>query len=148
MDAEEVGNAVDRADAALAELGPDASAKMRERLTAWSLRIKGYSIYNIADELHLSVGAVHADIKWCLANLPAAYESTESFRHMAMDALDEQLARLQSGRNGEPPTDTAERVIVAIRDMQAKLLGAYAPTKVDASVKTQYEVLGIEADKL
>ena len=114
------------------------------RVRAWNLRLRGYSIQEIGEELRISIGSAHSDLKWCHENLPPAYETAEDFKRISLQQLDAQYRRVTSGRNGEPPTDIAERVAIAIKDAQAKLLGAYAPTRVDATVQTQYEIVGVE----
>lgn len=113
------------------------------RVRAWRLRLAGYSILDIAEELGVSVGTAHADLKWAMANLTSAYESAEAFRHLSIPQLEEQYRRLL-----EMGTESSHRVALAVKDMQAKLLGAYAPTKVDATVKTQYQIVGVDTEQI
>lgn len=111
------------------------------RVRVWDLRVRGHSITQIAALLECSIGTVHADLRWCLTNLPAAYESTQDFRVVTIARLDEMIERLTSN-----PTDTGNKTVLMAQDMQAKLLGAYAPTKVDATVHTQYSIIGVPVE--
>lgn len=108
------------------------------RIRAWRLKLAGYSYLDIAEEMGISSGAAHKYVKWAMENLPSAYSSAEEFKHISLEGLDEQYKRLvQMG---------SYKVALQVRDMQAKLLGAYAPTKVDATVRTQYEIVGVDTD--
>lgn len=139
-------NAVERANEAV--LAADSTLELR-RARAWKLRVDGYSVQDIAAELKVSHGTAHGDIKWCIKNLPAAYESAADFRHVALPRLDEMYRRLTTGRTivvddvvvNESPTETAMRVALATLDLQAKLLGAHAATKVDIESKTVHYVV-------
>jgi hypothetical protein len=146
-------DAVERADEAV---NAASSTLELRRAKAWKLRVDGYSVQDIAAELNVSHGTAHADVRWCLDNLPAAYESAEDFRRVALPRLDDQYRRLTAGRTviieGEPvvesPTETAMRVAQSALDLQAKLLGAYAPSKVDGSVVVKYELAGVDTDDI
>lgn len=126
------------------------------RCRAWKLRLMGYGIEHIAEELRVSHGTAQADVRWALDHLPSAYESAEDFRRITLKQLDDQFRRLtqereiidnETGRVIKlPPTETAERVALANKDLQAKLLGAYAPSKVDGSVVVKYSLAGVDVD--
>lgn len=138
-----------RAEDALNALDENADPRLKRRLEAWNLRIRGHAIEQIAALMNVSVGTAHADIRWCLDHLPAAYESAQDFRTVAVRRLDEQYLMLTApGPAGEPPSETALRVAQAAQDMQAKLLGAYAPTKVDGSMTVKTVLVGIDADEI
>lgn len=149
-------NAIERADQAIDDATQLDDEKMLERTKAWKLRVTGYNIQDIAEELGISVGTAHADVRWCLDNLPAAYESAEDFRRVALPRLDEQYRRLTAGRTitiegepvYEPPTETAMRVAQSALDLQAKLLGAYAPSRIDGSVTVKTVLAGVDVDEL
>lgn len=113
------------------------------RVRAWRLRLSGYSIQDIADEMNCSVSTAHGYIKWAMENLPSAYTTAEEFRHVSLSQLEQQYKRLV-----EMDTEGSVRVALQVKDMQAKLLGAYAPTKVDATVKTQYQIVGVDTEQL
>ena len=142
-------DAIERADEAVTAASQLDDAKMLERAKAWKLRVDGYSVQDIAAELGISVGTAHADVQWCIKNLPAAYESAVDFRHVALPRLDEMYRRLTTGRTvvvddvvvHESPTETAMRVALSALDLQAKLLGAHAATKVDIESKTVHYVV-------
>ena len=139
-------DAVERADEAI--LAAESALELR-RAKAWKLRVDGYSVQDIAAELGISHGTAHADVQWCIKNLPAAYESAVDFRHVALPRLDEMYRRLTTGRTvvvddvvvHESPTETAMRVALSALDLQAKLLGAHAATKVDIESKTVHYVV-------
>jgi DNA-directed RNA polymerase specialized sigma24 family protein len=122
--------------------------KLIERISAWKLRIQGYSIVDIAEELDIGIGTAHKDVKWCIANLPAAYETAEDFKHVSLEQLEKQYKRVMAGRDGEPPTEIAERVGVAIKELQARLLGALSPTRVDSSMKLEYNITGVKTEEI
>ncbi len=113
------------------------------RVKVWELRVKGHSVIQIATLLDCSFGTAHADLQWCLKNLPAAYESTQDFRSITLARLDEMIEHLQENRS-----DAGNKTLIAAQDMQAKLLGAYAPTRIDANVKTQYEIVGVNVEEM
>lgn len=139
-----VDKALDLIDTELERVEREGNYKLIERVKAWQLRIKGYSIIDIADELGISVGTAHADVRWCIDHLPPAFETTEDFRRISLQQLEKQYERVTAGRNGEPPTEIAERVGIAIKDLQAKILGALAPTRIDSSIKLEYNITGVD----
>ncbi len=117
--------------------------KFKERVNAWRLRLVGYSMIDIAEELGISVGTAHADVHWAQEHLASAYESAEAFRRVSLPQLDQQYRELLAMR-----TETAHRVAMGVKDLQAKLLGAYAPTRIDANIKTQYEIVDVNTKEL
>lgn len=139
--------AMERIERALKRVDED-DYKAVERLNTWKLRIQGYTIVDIAEELDIAVGTAHKNIQWCLKNLPAAFETVEDFKRIALSQLEKQYQRVTSERNGEPPTEIAERVGVAIKELQAKILGALSPTKVDSSMRLEYNITGVKTEEI
>jgi hypothetical protein len=137
-----VEHVIQRAEAALISTTDPIE---RRRLTIWKLRIQGYTLVNIAEQLGISYGTAHADMQWCYKNAPMAYESAEEFRHIGIAQLEQQYQMLVTPRvildttetgdiveRVEAPSLMALKVAQSAKDMQAKLLGAYAPTRVEA----------------
>lgn len=129
------------------------------RAKAWKLRILGYSIHDIAEELNVAVSTAHADVRWCLDNYPPAYETAEDFRRVSLLQLDRQYRMLMDGRlkydeDGQPvlgadgkqmrdePNESAQRVAMGVKELAAKMLGALAPREIsgDITVRTALEL--------
>lgn len=138
-----------RIDQALESIDPSDETTLR-RLKAWKLRLHGYSHEDIADALEVGIATAYRDIRWCIDNLPPAFESAEDFRRISLKRLEQQvtrlITRLQSGASENP--DVTERVLIAVQDTQAKLLGAYAPSRIDSSVTVKTELVGIPLDQV
>lgn len=140
---------VHRADQTLAELD-SSDPVMQRRAKAWRMRLDSYALQDIAESLGVSFGTAQADIQWCLKNYPPAYESADDFRRITILQLEGAKHRLWCrlmSRDTDNP-DITERVLMSAQDMQAKLLGAYAPSRVDSSVVVRTELVGVETDKL
>jgi len=105
--------------------------------------VLGHSIEQVADLLGISIATAWRDLRWCLDNVPAAYENAEDYRRVSLRRLDEMIRRHQLSTS-----DAGDRTILAVADMQAKLLGAYAPSKVDASVTVRTELAGVDVGEL
>lgn len=117
---------------------------LKRRINAWKMRLLGHSFITIAEELDVSIGTAHADVRWCHENLPLAFDSTQDFRHIALERIESWFVALaEACARGD---DSAIKTSNMLTDMQAKLLGGYAPTRVDATVRTQYEIIGVNTD--
>lgn len=121
----------------------------RRRMIVYRLRVKGYTLETIAEEMNISVGTAYADLEWCFANLPPVFANAEDFRRVSVPQLEgmfEQLVTpqvvLEQTETGETvqrlqmPSVQALRTAKEIKDTQAKLLGAYKPVVVDDGAET------------
>lgn len=117
---------------------------LRRRMTVYRLRLSGYTIHWIAEELNISGGTAHADMQWCYQNLPPAYANADEFRFISIGQLEQQYQRVMTPRvvletteTGETiervelPSLVAEKVARELKAEQAKLLGAYKTVSVD-----------------
>lgn len=104
------------------------------RARAWKLRISGYSLAEIAEELHYSTRGACEDIQWCQENYPPAYETVDDFRRASLATLDAQIKRLVKRLEQGDGTDTTEHVLQKAREQQARLLGAFMPMGLNADV--------------
>lgn len=151
MDDEEathVDHAMERAEDGIRESLETDNHIAQRRARVWKMRIMGYSVAEIAEELKCAFGTAHGDIKWCLKNYPPAYESADELRHVSLERLDAQYRRVLSPRprydeqanvvGYDPPMERGELIAQRALDMMHKLLGAYAPTRVETGV-TQRE---------
>jgi hypothetical protein len=135
-----VDGVVERVEAAL--VGVENPVEKR-RLTVYRLRTMGYKLEDIAAELKVAYGTVRRDLDWCFENLPAAFANAEQFRHIALSTAEDQIQRLTDRlRSGTQNPDVTERVLLSVRDYQAKLLGAMAPREIsgDITVRTALEL--------
>lgn len=150
-----IARAVERADALMAtmtESGPHGDL-MRRRVKAWSLRIKGYDYATIAEKNGCSFGTAYLDVRWCLDNLPAAYDTIEDFRTISMARLDQMIQQLAprgeelNEADGETDLDRA-RLRAQLIKQQGELLGIQHQVKVQADTTVRYEVAGIDPGQL
>jgi hypothetical protein len=114
------------------------------RMNVWRLRMQGMMHIDIAEELAVSPQTVLNDLVWILENLPPTYHSAIHFRRISMEQLERMFYQLEPVRD----TPIGSRASVAIKDMQAKLLGAYAPTKVNADLSVNYSIEGVNTKEL
>lgn len=127
------------------------SGLLKRRIEVWKLRIKGYTLLDIAERLGVSYGTAQGDYRWALENIPPAFASREEFMRLSLQRLEWQvkmlgqtLERLQA--EGEDDIAT-HRTILAVQDMQAKLLGAYT-VNVDVSTRVNHIYEGVDVDKV
>lgn len=118
------------------------------RVESWKMRIQGWPPYEIAEHFKVSVQTTYADLRWAQENLSSAIDSAEELRRLSLERLDKQYQQLATLRaRAEEIGDGPHRTSVYIMDMQAKLLGAYAPSKVDGSVVVKYVLENISEEE-
>ncbi len=117
---------------------------LKRRITAWKQRLLGRSYLDISESLEVSIGTVHADVRWCHENLPLAFETAQDLRHVALERLESWILALSEAcvRGDEGPIKTS----AMLTDMQFKALGAYAPSRIDATVHTHYELVDVKTE--
>lgn len=121
----------------------------RRRMLVYRLRVMGYTLETIAEELNMSYGTAHGDLEWCFANLPPVFANAEDFRRVSVPQLEGMFEQLVTPQVVLEQTDTGEtiqrlqmpsvqalRTAKEIKDTQAKLLGAYKPVVVDDGAET------------
>lgn len=132
----------------------DVATRAEAQRSAYEMKLKGMSNVAIAEVMGVSPSTISRYVK---AEATAqVLGPAEEYRAMELDRLDRYLSRLEStfhdcdheeelaewaenGRNGAPPVcrqDIPKSVLAALKvaDHRAKLLGLYAPVKVDAQV--------------
>lgn len=115
----------------------------RRRLTVYRLRILGYTLETIAEEMNMSYETARLDLRWCFNNLPPVYANAEDFRRVSIPQLENIFQMLVTPRtvvqvleSGETlqhvelPSLQALKVAREVKDTQAKLLGAYQAVDV------------------
>jgi transcriptional regulator len=122
---------------AVAPKGKRSEAANERRLQVWRLRIQGWPYEDIARKLGVTNATVCTDLQWCMKNLPATYDTVADFRVVALRRLEDWIREAD---------DISVRV--KLLDTQAKLLGAYAPVRVDAGVQVRHVIVGVEVDRL
>lgn len=116
------------------------------RSNVWRLRVLGYSQTAIATELKIAQQTVSDDLKWCREHLPSVFETIVDFRNVSLARLEHLILKLLT--NDQIAIGDQVRAVAGLVDLQAKLLGGYAPTKVDAAVTVDYQITGIDPKAL
>ena len=107
--------------------------RVDKHLQAYDLRLKGWTIRNIAKELECSVGSVHGWLQNAMNERIA--EAGEDLRKLELDRLDSYLQKVECALD-QPDADLPKLLGTALRvgERRAKLLGLDAPERIDASV--------------
>lgn len=113
---------------------------------AWSLRLKGYNLTHIGEEMGVSFPTAQKYVEWAMENIPSVIESAEDFKRVALDRIEAWVAALEPQRaEGDV---MAYRVSQSLLDQQAKILGVYTQ-RLDVSAHLTYSVEGVDmADDL
>lgn len=138
----------DKLPAVLAELDAEMAnrpERVRKCIEAYKKRLQGYSLWDIAEGMSLSMSTVSRYLEWANENLPVAYCNIDEFIRTSVERLEIQYSQLNKDRMlGDL---VAHRVSAAILDQQAKLLGAYT-VKIEHSGQVEYVIEGVDMDKL
>src|SRR5262245_9869714 len=129
---------------------PRRALAAQRKAAAWSLRVEGKTLREIADAVGISVPRVHGILKEEMERLAqAATEDAAAYRELTLARLEAPFAALwPQAQAGHVPSVNAA---VSILDRQAKLLGLDAParqeTKLTVERMTDAELIA-EAERL
>ena len=109
--------------------------------SALSLRIKGYSFREIAAELDISVSVAHSDVRSAMSGtLKRTQDELDAERELDLHRCDSGLrmtAKILADETLDPESELKLKALdrqIKLQEQRAKLLGLYAPTKVEAEV--------------
>jgi len=108
---------------------------LKRRQEAFALRKGGANYHQIAKQLGFnSPQSAHQYVMEAIKELnETLQEEIAQVRRMELERLDGmQVPFMLAAKTGSPE---AAGVVLRIQDMRARLLGLFAPTKIDASVK-------------
>lgn len=129
----------------LEQIKTQASDKEKIRWDAWQLKIQGYSIDLIAQQLGKSTQTIYLYFEWCMRQLPHVKEQLEEFTRVTVLRLEAQYRQLAIARfKGDI---MAHKVSLDILDQQGKLLGVHKMS-VEIDNRVTYELVGVDMDKL
>jgi hypothetical protein len=116
------------------------------RAKVWRLRVLGFPQSEIGRQLNISPALVHLDLKWCRDNLPSIFETIQDFRNISLARVEEMMLRVMT-------TDTMSikdqvSAVSGLIDVQAKILGGYAPTKQEVGLTVKYQINGVDTEAL
>lgn len=116
-------------------LGNRKQESRRER--ALRLRIAGYSLREIADELDCSIETVHQDVNVSLTKLRAFNDRlAEDLRQLELERLDKMtrvlLRRLDDEKYADKHLESID-TLIKVQARRAKLVGLDAPTRSELS---------------
>lgn len=123
----------------------EAPERLKARIHAWALRLQGYSVADIAEDLGVTNQTAYNHLEWAQKNLPSAHRSAEDFIRTSIDRLEVQYRQLSIGR--ELGSEMAHRVSAALVDQQAKMLGVYT-MKLDVKAEVKYVIDGVDMDQV
>ena len=115
---------------------PDAFDRAQRRADAVKLRAQGMTLREIAAQLGVAVGTVHADIQRALEDVPA--EAVGTLRAVWGDRLD-QGVRLVMDQIKAGNLDAVDK-LVRLTDRAAKLYGLDAPRQVEMMGATDLDL--------
>lgn len=131
--------------AKLEKIKQRASADDKKRWEAYSLRIQGFSVNQIAQQYGVSTQLVYAYWDWCSRQLPEVKEYLDDFVNISVQRLEAQYRQLAIARaKGDI---IAHKVSADLIDQQGKLLGAHK-MHIDVDTKVTYKLEGVNMDEL
>jgi predicted transcriptional regulator len=121
----------------------ETNADYRQRYDAWRMRIEGYPVTAIAQELGVSYVMVYSYLKWIRQEHPEIV--LDEFIDLSLERLDILLLRLAPGvKRGEV---MAIRVSKEIIEAQMKLKGAYNVNH-NVTAQVSFSVEGVDMGKV
>lgn len=113
------------------------------RAEAIKLRVRGKTIREIAEQLGVSVGQAHVDVRAAMGSIAKeAEENVSEQRGLELGRLERALEIVESVLTNSNGADQGDELalkaldrLVKIQDQRAKLLGLYAPEKKDVNAR-------------
>jgi hypothetical protein len=102
---------------------------------AWALRLKGFSVREISEQLNISVGTASKYLRTVLEELQAtSIEGAETWRRLELDRLDALLRAWQPIARAPSDPEAARGAAIVIRaiEAQSRLLGLFEPAGAEA----------------
>lgn len=122
-----------------------ASNDHKKRWEAYSLRVQGFSVSQIAEQFGVSTQLVYAYWDWCSKQQPDVKQYLDDFVNISVVRLEAQYRQLAIARaKGDI---IAHKVSADLIDQQGKLLGAHK-MHVDIDTKVTYKLEGVDMDQL
>jgi len=109
---------------------------------AWALRLKGFSVREISEQLNISVGTASKYLRTVLEELQTtSIEGAETWRRLELDRLDALLRAWQPIARAPSDPEAARGAAIVIRaiEAQSRLLGLFEPVGAEASPEPDAE---------
>jgi predicted transcriptional regulator len=116
------------------------------RARVWRLRVLGYGQTEIGKQLGIPQPTVSADLKWCRDNLPSVFETIQDFRNISLARVEEMMLRVMTSDTMSEKDQVS--AVTGLIDVQAKILGGYAPTKQEVGLTVKYQINGVDTEAL
>lgn len=110
---------------------------IERREQAINLRRAGLSLREIAKRLTVDPMTIHEDLKVMMAeSIKENVDNADQLRAMELERMDKLLLNLSpllQPKEGKTPDIKAVNAAIKISEQRAKLLGLYAPTKIEGT---------------
>jgi len=143
-------NAIKRTEREIAkfddsELSVKQAQIRRRALECWKLRLMGYTLLDICEELGLSLGVVQRSVEIAKEEFPSVTEDVATVREMCVYQLCESLKWAQTV---EPDEDRypKERIRIQVVDQLSKMFGLNSQ-RIELS-QVDYKIVGIDTKEL
>ncbi len=129
----------------LEKIREKASEDYKKRWEAYSLRVQGFSVNQIAQQFGVSTQLIYVYWDWCSKQLPEVKEYLDDFVNISVQRLEAQYRQLAIARaKGDI---IAHKVSADLIDQQGKLLGAHK-MHVEVDTRVTYRLEGVNMDEL
>jgi len=109
---------------------------------AWALRLKGFSVREISEQLNISVGTASKYLRTVLEELQTtSIEGAETWRRLELDRLDALLRAWQPIARAPSDPEAARGAAIVIRaiEAQSRLLGLFEPAGAESPLDSEAE---------